>query len=39
MSSAMIHGVSRDAEHIATHITAHVPSAPPVAAAKEPVGA
>jgi putative flavoprotein involved in K+ transport len=39
MSSAMIHGVGRDAEHIARHIAARVPSARPVAAAKQPVRA
>ena len=38
MSSAMIHGVGRDAEHIASHIAARVPIARP-AAAREPVGA
>jgi putative flavoprotein involved in K+ transport len=37
MSSAMIHGVGRDAEHIARHIAARVPSARPTA--RELVGA
>ena len=39
MSSAMIQGAGRDAEHIAGHIAARVPSARPAAAVKEPVGA
>ena len=39
MSSAMIHGVGRDAAYVASHIAARVPSARPLAAAKEPVGA
>ena len=37
MSSAMIHGVGRDAEHITSHIAARVPSPRPTA--REPVGA
>src|SRR5919197_611027 len=37
MSSAMIQGAGRDAEHVARHIAARVPSARP--AAMEPVGA
>jgi putative flavoprotein involved in K+ transport len=39
MSSAMIHGVGRDAEHVARHIATRVPGARPATAAKEPVGA
>jgi putative flavoprotein involved in K+ transport len=37
MSSAMIQGAGRDAEHVARHIAARVPSERP--AAREPVGA
>jgi putative flavoprotein involved in K+ transport len=37
MSSAMIHGVGRDAEHLARHIAAREPTGRP--AAREPVGA
>ena len=37
MSSAMIHGVGRDAEHITSHIAARLPSPRPTA--REPVGA